>query len=163
MAIGIRYMHVWKKYMCTQLCALNIFSHLYVPQHLGIQFPVEWMHAVQQYNACQIYVWFNIFGLKIHICFRFPFSCFFSFRFDLFVPSHAIKMWILRRWLEFCLRYVSVRQWLTSMWVCAAANSLAHLFYAFQFHWRNNFIKFLLLGICQNQIKSSRINCVVMN
>lgn len=43
-------------YMCTQLCALNIFSHLYVPQHFSIMFPGV-MHAYSKQhmqNSCSI-------------------------------------------------------------------------------------------------------------
>lgn len=41
-----------KEYMCTQLCALNIFSRLYVPEHFNIHCSLEWcMFQTVQYTA----------------------------------------------------------------------------------------------------------------
>lgn len=50
-----------EQYMCTQLCALNIFSHLYVLQNFNMAVPwSDEMHApnTQCYNTCKIYVHF---------------------------------------------------------------------------------------------------------
>lgn len=149
-----------EQYMCTQLCALNIFSHLYVLQHFNMDVPwSDEMHDpnTQCYNTCKIYVHFlfetmekksknsyvsffpHFFSLALYICIL-PLNQ------DFIVT--AKKMSVFACSLSSLRKVTRSTLWYFHWWMLQNISVACVLLH----YYRNNFIKFFssILGMSKS-------------